>query len=141
MTRPVFFPAFVPDRAPDASYAYSQAVRIGNRVETSGQGGWDDHHAFPVALADEIARAFDNLGLVLAEAGARWDDVFSVESWHLPVDEATYALMVAELQARMPGHRPIWTALAVPGFGLPGMRVEIRVTALVTSDQAGLKGE
>lgn len=22
---------------------YSQALRIGNRIETSGQGGWDDH--------------------------------------------------------------------------------------------------
>ncbi len=137
MNRPTYFPSFVPGDSPDAPYAYSQAVRIGNRVETSGQGGWDDDHTFPVALADEIARAFANLGLILAEAGAGWDDVVAVESWHLPLDEATYGLMVAELQARMPRHRPIWTALAVPGFGLPGMRVEVRVTAVVTSDQGG----
>lgn len=141
MTRPTFFPPFDPDGAPDAPYAYSQAVRIGNRVETSGQGGWDGDHAFPTELADEIARAFANLGLVLTWAGAGWDDVVAVESWHLPLDEATYSLMVAELQTRMPRHRPIWTALAVPGFGLPGMRLEVRVTAVITADQTGLKGE
>jgi enamine deaminase RidA (YjgF/YER057c/UK114 family) len=131
MNRARFFPPFDPEGSPDAPYAYSQAVRIGDRLETSGQGGWDDDHSFPVALADEIARAFDNLGRVLAGVGASWGDVVSVESWHLPLDEVTYALMVAELRARMPRHRPIWTALAVPGFGLPGMRVEVRVTAVV----------
>ena len=120
MDRPVFFPPFVPDGSPDAPYVYSQAVRIGNRVETSGQGGWDDDHAFPVALADEIARACDNLGMALAEAGASWDDVVAVESWHLPLDEATYGLMVAELRARMPAtgrSGPPWPfpALACPG--------------------------
>jgi enamine deaminase RidA (YjgF/YER057c/UK114 family) len=26
---------------------YSQAVRIGDRVEISGQGGWDDEFNFP----------------------------------------------------------------------------------------------
>lgn len=131
MTRPSFFPPFDPDDSTDAGAAYSQAVRIGDRVETSGQGGWDGDHAFPVALSDEISRAFDNLGRALAGAGAGWDDVVSVESWHLPLDEATYALMVTEIQTRMPRHRPVWTALAVPGFGLPGMRVEVRVTAVV----------
>ena len=30
-----------------ANMHYSQAVRIGDRVEISGQGGWDDHFNFP----------------------------------------------------------------------------------------------
>ena len=32
---------------------YSQAVKIGNRVETSGQGGWSDDWKFSESLADE----------------------------------------------------------------------------------------
>ena len=36
---------------------YSQAVRIGNRVEISGQGGWDDDLRIPEALEEEIAQA------------------------------------------------------------------------------------
>lgn len=133
MDRPAFFPPHDPAEPEDAPYAYSQAVRIGDRVETSGQGGWDAAHAFPAALADEIARAFDNLGRVLGDAGAAWADVVAIESWHLPLDDAAFALTAAQLRARMPRHRPIWTALAVPGFGLPGMRIEIRAVAVVGS--------
>jgi len=131
INRPVFFPPFDASEPPDAPYAYSQAVRIGDRVETSGQGGWDDAQTFPASLADEIARAFDNLGQILEDAGAAWSDVVGIESWHLPLDDATFTLMAAQLRVRMPRHRPTWTALAVPGFGLPGMRVEIRATAIV----------
>ena len=49
---------------------YSQAVKIGDRVETSGQGGWDDDLQIPEALADEIAQAFRNVERTLATAGA-----------------------------------------------------------------------
>ncbi len=131
MNQASFFPPFDPTEPPDAPYAYAQDVRIGDRVETSGQGGWDDAHAFPERLADEIVRAFDNLGRVLAGVSATWADVVGDESWHLSLDESVYAVMAAQLKERMPGHRPIWTALAVPGFGLAGMRVEIRVVAVI----------
>jgi enamine deaminase RidA (YjgF/YER057c/UK114 family) len=53
-------------------FHYSQAVKIGNRIETSGQGGWDDNWQFPQALADEIAQAFRNIERTLATAGAGW---------------------------------------------------------------------
>jgi enamine deaminase RidA (YjgF/YER057c/UK114 family) len=35
---------------------YSQAVRIGDRVEISGQGGWYDEFGFPADLRDEISQ-------------------------------------------------------------------------------------
>lgn len=49
---------------------FSQAVKIGDRVETSGQGGWDDNLQIPESLADEIAQAFRNVERTLATAGA-----------------------------------------------------------------------
>jgi enamine deaminase RidA (YjgF/YER057c/UK114 family) len=52
------------------SLHYSQAVKIGNRVETSGQGGWSDDFQFPESLADEISQAFKNVERTLATAGA-----------------------------------------------------------------------
>lgn len=115
---------------------YSQAVRVGDRVEISGQGGWRDDIAFPEDLAEETARAFDNVGTILGEAGAGWADVIAVDSFHVPtaVDEIGddhTAAMVAELRRRMPDHRPIWTQIGVAALGAPGMRVEIRVTAVI----------
>jgi len=40
---------------------YSQAVKIGDRIETSGQGGWDNELQIPESLEDEIAQAFQNV--------------------------------------------------------------------------------
>ncbi len=114
-------------------FYYSQAVKIGDRVETSGQGGWDDDLQFPESLADEIAQAFRNVERTLATAGASWEDVIHVNSYHvggfLPeVNEA----MVKLFRHYMPNHAPIWTQLGVEALGLPTMRIEIRVTAITS---------
>jgi enamine deaminase RidA (YjgF/YER057c/UK114 family) len=123
---------------------YSQAVRHRtgtseaplDRVELSGQGGWSAEVAFPDDLGEEIVRAFDNVDLILRESGASWADVVAVDSFHVPtspneIGEAHTGPMVAQLRARMPHHRPIWTQVGVAALGAVGMRVEIRVTALV----------
>jgi enamine deaminase RidA (YjgF/YER057c/UK114 family) len=68
---------------------YSQAVRHGNRVETSGQGGWDDNWCFPESVRDEVIQAFDNVERTLATAGASWRHVISVHSYHLPNPDGT----------------------------------------------------
>lgn len=50
----------------------SQAVRVGNFIEISGQGGWDPKtEEFPVALSDEIDQAFSNVQLALKTAGGK----------------------------------------------------------------------
>lgn len=111
---------------------YSQAVKVGNRVETSGQGGWDDEFQIPADVTEEIDRAFDNLTRTLTAAGARWEHVIHVNSYHVggfapEVNEA----MVRNYRRYMPNHAPIWTELGVESLGLPTMRVEIRVTAII----------
>src|SRR5690242_16153385 len=67
---------------------YSQAVRIGNRVEISGQGGWDDDITIAENLDEEIVRAFDNVERTLATAGATWRDVVHVNSYHVVAEGA-----------------------------------------------------
>lgn len=115
---------------------YNQAVRIGERVETSGQGGWDDDWNFPDALEDEIVRAFENVERTLATAGATWRDVVAVNSYHVPesaefIGEVHNRVMVEQFRKRMGDRAPIWTETGVPVLGAPKMRVEIRVTAVV----------
>jgi enamine deaminase RidA (YjgF/YER057c/UK114 family) len=116
---------------------YSQAVRIGDRVETSGQGGWDNDFTFPHDLEEEIFRAFDNVGRTLAQAGTGWRDVIAVNSYHVPtatdtIGEDHNRAMVEQFRLRMGDRAPIWTQIGVPALGAPGMRVEIRVTALIS---------
>lgn len=115
---------------------YSQAVRIGNRVEISGQGGWDDDLNFPESLEDEIVAAFENVERVLAAAGASWRDVVHVNSYHVAsapdeIGAAHNDVMIAQMRKWMPDRAPIWTETGVTVLGAPKMRVEIRVTAIV----------
>ncbi|GAA3119387.1 Rid family hydrolase [Nonomuraea salmonea] len=90
---------------------YNQAVRIGDRVEISGQGGWDDDFRFPESLEDEIVRAFDNVERTLATAGATWRDVVAVDSYHIPdspdfIGEVHNRVMVEQFRKRMGDRAP-----------------------------------
>jgi enamine deaminase RidA (YjgF/YER057c/UK114 family) len=121
-----------------ANMHYQQALRIGDRVEISGQGGWDDEFNFPAALEDEIVRAFDNVERTLATAGASWRDVVSVNSYHVPQSDVSIGdghnrVMVEQFRKRMGERAPIWTQIGVPALGAPNMRIEIRVVALLAS--------
>ncbi len=115
-----------------AALHYSQAVRIGDTVRISGQGGWDDDFTIPESLEAEIVRAFDNVQRTLAEAGAGWPDVVAVDSFHVvadhPFDEHN-KVVVEEFRRRMGDRAPIWTQVGVTALGLPAMRIEIKVTA------------
>ncbi|MDR6951132.1 enamine deaminase RidA (YjgF/YER057c/UK114 family) [Ancylobacter sp. 3268] len=111
---------------------YSQAVRIGNRVEISGQGGWDDDLRIPDALEEEIAQAFHNVERTLVTAGASWEHVVHVNSYHVGGFPPEVNETMARLYRRyMPRHAPIWTQTGVGALGLPTMRIEIRVTAII----------
>jgi len=119
------------------SLHYSQAVRVGNRVETSGQGGWDDEFNIPVPLEEEIETAFRNVSRTLVLAGAAWTDVIHVNSYHV-IKETPDAgwkqhneAMAHQYKVHLGSRRPIWTQSGVTSLGLPAMRIEIRVTAIL----------
>ena len=111
---------------------FSSAVRIGNRVETSGQGGWNDDLEIPDRVDEEIAAAFRNVDLILTAAGAHWPHVVHVNTYHVggfpPVVNETIVLLYRQY---MPDHAPIWTQVGVEALGLPAMRFEMRVTAII----------
>ena len=131
MDQPAFFATPGYGHTMHETMHYSQAVKIGNRVEISGQGGWDNDFAFPERLEDEIAQAFANVERTLATAGASWHDVVHVNSYHLGFPPETNETMVRLFRQYMPQRRPIWTETGVTALGNPHMRVEIRVTAIM----------
>ncbi|WP_369213117.1 Rid family hydrolase, partial [Streptomyces flavofungini] len=88
------------------------------------------------SLEEEIVRAFDNVEKTLALAGAGWQDVIGVHSYHIPdatdsIGELPTRVMAEQMRKRMGERAPIWTQIGVAALGAPGMRVEIRVTAVV----------
>jgi enamine deaminase RidA (YjgF/YER057c/UK114 family) len=111
---------------------FSSAVRIGNRVETSGQGGWNDKLEIPDDVDAEIAAAFRNIELVLTEAGSSWDHVVHVNTYHVGGFPTIVNDTIVRLYRQyMRHHAPTWTQVGVESLGLPTMRFEIRVTAII----------
>ncbi|CAM1502491.1 Fc.00g044750.m01.CDS01 [Cosmosporella sp. VM-42] len=112
---------------------YSQAVRVGDRVECSGQGGWkftEAGIAFPKDLNEEIDQAFRNVETALKDAGGKgWSQVFRVNSYHTVLTPEVTVRMVENFRKWMPDHKPIWTEIGVAKLGADGMNVEIEVSA------------
>jgi enamine deaminase RidA (YjgF/YER057c/UK114 family) len=114
---------------------YSQALRIGDRIEISGQGGWDADFTLSVtSLKDEIAKACDDV----PEAGATWRDIVNIHSYHVrtaddSIGDQHMSLMVDQFRKRFGESLPLWTAVSVKALALPDQRVEIEVVAIVGS--------
>ncbi|KAL2150546.1 hypothetical protein VTH82DRAFT_7109 [Thermothelomyces myriococcoides] len=111
---------------------YSQAVRVGDRIECSGQGGWDpETGAISKSAAEEMEQAFANVDACLRSAGGEgWSQVYRVNLYVTELSEDLFTAWEASAKKWTGGrHRPILTAVAVAGLALPGMRVEIEVVA------------
>ncbi|PHH86147.1 hypothetical protein CDD83_10655 [Cordyceps sp. RAO-2017] len=113
-------------------YSFSQATRIGDTIECSGQGGWDPmtgeyHSSDPI---EQIKQAFANVEICLKDAGGKgWSQVYKVRSYHVDINEAVVQAMVDQFKKYMPNHQPLWTCLGVAGLGAPEMKAEIEVIA------------
>lgn len=113
-------------------YSYSQAVRVGNTIKCSGQGGWDDEGNIDEKdLEKQIDLAFRNVEKNIQSAGGKgWEDVTSVRSYHISLS-GSFDLMVEQFRKWMPNHQPTWTCVGVTELGISGMIVEIEVEATV----------
>ncbi|KAK8209351.1 endoribonuclease L-PSP [Phyllosticta capitalensis] len=119
-------------------YWYTQAIRVGDRIECAGQGGWEPKSGkIHAELNAQIDQAFANVDLTIKTAGGKgWSQVYRVNSYHVPMNDEAMAAMVRNFKKWMPNHRPIWTCIGVPRLGDPEMKVEIEVVA---HDEEGAK--
>ena len=115
------------------AHQYSAAIRSGDLLFVSGQvGSREDGTPEPV-FEDQVRRAFANLRAVLAAAGASFDDVIDVTSFH--TDPQTQFDTVLAVRAKEIGDPPYpsWTAVGVTW--LAGFDFEIKVIARVPATQ------
>ncbi|RVX66000.1 hypothetical protein B0A52_09926 [Exophiala mesophila] len=121
------------------NFGYNQAVRVGDRIECSGQGGWNPETGeFYQDLDEQIDQAFKNVDINLRDAGGQgWSQVYKISSFHVPLDMEAAGAMIRNFAKWMPNHKPIWTAIGVAGLGgTTEMKVEIEVIA---HDEQGAK--
>ncbi|KAI1767999.1 endoribonuclease L-PSP [Hypoxylon sp. FL1150] len=110
------------------SHNYSQAVRVGDTIQCSGQGGFNpETGVFFREIDAQIDRAFANVDIALKAAGGKgWEQVFRVNSYHIPLNQQAQEAMVRNFKKWMPNHKAIWTCVQVSRLGED---VEVEVQA------------
>lgn len=106
---------------------YSAAIRSGDLLFVSGQVGSREDGSPEPDFKSQVQLAFDNLEAVLKAAGATFDDVVDVTSFH--TDPATQFETVNPIRMKAFGEKPYpnWTAVGVNW--LAGFDFEIKVIA------------
>lgn len=101
-------------------------------------GGWHpETGVINREINAQIDQAFANVEIALKDAGGKgWEQVFRVNSYHVPLNDEALEAMGRNFKKWMPNHQPIWTCIGVTRLGLDDMRVEIEVIA---HDEEGAK--
>jgi enamine deaminase RidA (YjgF/YER057c/UK114 family) len=112
-------------------FHFAPAVRVGDTVYCSGVIGAEGSRV-PEDPAQEFANAFAGLAAVLAAAGGTMADVVEMTSYHVGLSEHLAAFMAAK-DAVVVKPYPAWTAIGCTELAMPGARVEIRATAVISA--------
>lgn len=110
-------------------HRYSAAIRSGDLLFVSGQVGSREDGSPEPDFAKQVQLAFDRLNAVLAAAGASFDDVVDVTTFHTAPETQFETIMA--IRDRMIGAPPYpnWTAVGVTW--LAGFDFEIKVIARI----------
>jgi enamine deaminase RidA (YjgF/YER057c/UK114 family) len=125
--RDVVFPA-----NPHALYeahGYSAAVRSGDLLFLSGQVGSRADGSPEPDFRKQVELAFRNLEDVLAAAGATFDDIIDITTFHTDPDNQFESIMQVKRPFFPEAPYPTWTAVGVNW--LAGFDFEIKVIARI----------
>jgi enamine deaminase RidA (YjgF/YER057c/UK114 family) len=108
---------------------YSAAIRSGDLLFVSGQVGSREDGSPEPEFSKQVQRAFDNLAAVLKAAGADFDDIIDVTTFHTDPKNQFAAINDVRLKAFGEAPYPNWTAVGVNW--LAGFDFEIKVIARI----------
>ncbi len=134
--------SIISSRAPEAVGPYPHAKRAGTFIFVSGVGPRKKgSNEIPGVTLDASGRVisrdiavqcrsvFDNIRLILEDAGARWEDIVDVTVFltHLEEDFPIYNRVYAEY---FPSDRPARTTVEVTALPTP-IDIEVKVVAVI----------
>ena len=113
-------------------FNYSPAVKVGNLVFAAGQVGRDsDMNVIDSSLEDHIVAAWENVGKVLAAAGASFEDIVEMTTFHVDLQEQLpLFLEIKDRYIPRTAVPPAWTAIGITELTFPKQLVEIKVVAV-----------
>lgn len=110
-------------------FSYSPGVRVGQTLYIAGQVGRDTDLKVIEGKEAQFAQAFENVKKVLTAAGASFDQVVEMVTYHVDMGDLPLFIDVKNRYFRNPDRLPTWTAITTPALAMPGLLVEIKCTA------------
>ena len=110
-------------------YHYAPGVLVGDTLYVSGQVGRDAELRVIEDKEAQFEQAFVNVGKVLAAAGMGFADVVELETWMTDF-QADLPLLLRVKDKFLGATVPTWTGFGVKGFSMPGIALEVKVTAV-----------
>ena len=126
-------------------YHYCPGIKVGNTLYISGQVGRDENLQVVEETEAQFVQAFENVNKVLLAAGASFDDVVEMITYHVtgvnnnnasesqPLTIPHLPLFIQVKDRYFTNKFPTWTGVGVTGLSTPGLIVEIKCTAVLES--------
>ncbi|WP_241291133.1 RidA family protein [Burkholderia stabilis] len=110
---------------------YAPGLKVGDTLYVSGQIGRDAAMQLVDGREAQIVQAFENLKYVLEAAGASFNDVVDLTTFHTDMRDLPLFMQVRDRY--LVGHpKPAWTAVGAHMLGgSPGYIVEIKAVAVL----------
>lgn len=112
-------------------FRYSLGVKAGPLLFMAGQLGRDEHLNVVEDKEAQFTQAFENVEKVLSAAGATFDDVVDMVTYHTDMRDLQLFIKVKDRFFTNLERLPTWTALGVAALAMPGLFAEIKCTALL----------
>ena len=108
-------------------FRYAPGVLVDDTLYIAGQVGRDEQLKVIEGTEAQFVQAFDNVAKVLRAAGAGFDDVVEMVTYH--VDMRDLQLFMQVKNRYFTGRVPAWTGIGVSALAMPGLLVEIKCVA------------
>ncbi|MGH1393028.1 MAG: RidA family protein [Trichormus sp.] len=129
-------------------FHYCPGIKVGNTLYISGQVGRDENLQVVEGVEAQFVQTFENVKKVLSAAGATFDDVVEMITYHVTGVNLTTPVSLGEpsqQQFTIPhlplfmqvkdryfiNQFPTWTGFGITALSTPGLIVEIKCTAIL----------
>ena len=110
-------------------FHYSPGVRAGNLLYMAGQVGRDADLQVVQDKEAQFVQAFENVKKVLTAAGATFDQVVEMVTYHTDMRDLQRFIEVKDRYFTNLDRLPAWTGIGTTALAMPGLFVEIKCTA------------
>ncbi|MFT4580492.1 MAG: enamine deaminase RidA (YjgF/YER057c/UK114 family) [Gammaproteobacteria bacterium] len=108
-------------------FNYSPGVLVGDTLYIAGQVGRDENLNVVDGADAQYIQAFENVNKVLSAAGATFDNVVDMVTYHIDVNDLANFMKIKDRY--FTNKVPAWTGIGVTALAMPGLLIEIKCVA------------